>query len=238
MLCVTGDINGNGFNGDFNCDLIACSAGTWSPIGRATPQHMGKENGFEMHECRPCHKHSSGFLGAVECGTTHELGGERLRGSTIVSGEGNAILILAILCSFVGTLAAFIVYRTRKIRQHELERNINLRHDAGFDTESHCTEATDAHSVFLTKLDPGDDKSVQTEESGTGTTIAHSSGLAGFEMIMLSEHDETLSVESVSLVSATSSRGSNASRQRSSIGSRPRQSTKGQSELWLDVPSI
>lgn len=238
MLCITGDINGNGFNGDFNCDLIACSPGTWSPIGRATPQHMEKETGFEMHECRPCHKHSSGFLGAVECGTTHELGGERLRGSTIVSGEGNAILILAILCSFVGTLAAFIVYRTRKIRRHELERNANLRHDAGFDTESHCTEATDAHSVFLTKLDPGDDKSVQTEESGTGTAIAHSSGLAGFEMTMLSEHDETLSVESVSLVSATSSRGTNASRQRSSRGSRPRQSTKGQSELWLDVPSI
>ncbi len=29
MLCLTGDINGNGENGYFNCDTIACPSGTW-----------------------------------------------------------------------------------------------------------------------------------------------------------------------------------------------------------------
>jgi len=240
MLCHEGDINGNGINGSFNCDLIACSPGTWSPIGRATPAGMEEETGFEVHECRPCHKHGAGFLGAVECGNKHLLDRTTLRGSNDLStGTGGIILTLAILCSFVGTLVAFIIYRTRKMRQVGLQRNVNLRRNDGFDTDSYCTEATDAHSVSLTKLHLGDDTSVQTEESGTGTAGIFGTGLEGLEMATLSEHYDDLSVESESMLSTRSkSRESLSGKPGRSNGFSGGRSVKeDQSDLWLDVPS-
>jgi len=67
MLCLTGDINGNGKYGDFNCDTIACPSGTWSPIGRASP-YEGSEGGTKQeYSCQPCKK-SLTFLGSKICG--------------------------------------------------------------------------------------------------------------------------------------------------------------------------
>lgn len=64
MLCLTGDINGNGENGDFNCDTVACSLGTWSPTGRAT--HMAsREAALDRTECEPCE--AAKYLGSKHC---------------------------------------------------------------------------------------------------------------------------------------------------------------------------
>lgn len=67
MLCLAGDINGNGNNNDFNCDIIACPSGTWSPIGRATPAEFHNGRRKREHSCKPCKKTHS-FLGSRECG--------------------------------------------------------------------------------------------------------------------------------------------------------------------------
>lgn len=236
MLCHKDDINGNGINGSFNCDLIACSPGTWSPVGRATPTFLEQGPGFEAHECHLCYEHTMGFLGAVECGNTHPLDHETLRGVTGVAGEVDIVLTLTILCSFVGILTAYIICRNRKMRQ-QLQRNANSRDNSGFDTDSYCTEATDAHSVLITKLGLGDDTSVQSEESGTGIASEFGTGLESLEMVAIIERNEDLVVEPESVLSTrykpieTLSESSN----RLSGG---KFSKHDQSDLWIDVPSI
>lgn len=57
-LCTKGGINGNGKNGNFDCDLVQCPPNYYSPIGRAT----------EEHNCRPCyHGRGTPFIGSRKC---------------------------------------------------------------------------------------------------------------------------------------------------------------------------
>lgn len=66
LLCLKGGINDNGNNNDFNCDIISCPAGTWSPIGRATTLELINGKRVREHSCEPCKK-SHTFLGSREC---------------------------------------------------------------------------------------------------------------------------------------------------------------------------
>ena len=57
-LCTKEGINGNGNNGEFDCDLIQCSPQHYSPDGRST----------EKHKCKPCpHGKGTPFIGSKKC---------------------------------------------------------------------------------------------------------------------------------------------------------------------------
>lgn len=73
MLCLTGDINGNGENGDFSCDVVSCSAGTWSPIGRATHKTSRFVEEEGRYECQPCS--GAKYLGTKTCPVAHVVVG-------------------------------------------------------------------------------------------------------------------------------------------------------------------
>lgn len=73
MLCATGDINGNGENGEFHCDIIACSAGTWSPIGRATQKRSRAIEDDNRYECLPC-PGGTEHLGSKLCPKANVIG--------------------------------------------------------------------------------------------------------------------------------------------------------------------
>jgi hypothetical protein len=60
MLCLTGGINGNGVGGDYYCDVVSCSAGTWHPHGFA------KAGGGP---CFPCPGASTNLIGQISCGS-------------------------------------------------------------------------------------------------------------------------------------------------------------------------
>ena len=66
MLCLTGDINNNGNNGDYNCNKIACSIDSWSEIGRATAEGIYEAGTNERYECIPC-PGGAPFLGSKTC---------------------------------------------------------------------------------------------------------------------------------------------------------------------------
>ena len=246
MLCQKGDINGNGFNGDFNCDNIACPPGTWSSIGRATPRGRELDEGEEIHECKPCHKHERGFIGSLECSRVHVIGddGEGISGlREVVAPDGNLLLGLVVLCGVIGVLATIVLFRARKVtRQIEPAlRYQDAERGGGSDTDSYYTEATDAQSVHLTKLD---DFSVQTEDDETSRTGPLDSGLDGFEAQSgldgleppnddgsleggISVNEETLDVAQISTSSGTAAAPPTSE-----------SSTRQKSELWLDVPSM
>jgi len=66
-LCLTGDINGNGANGMFKCDFVACSAGYYSPTGYATNTDDG-----HVKSCLPCGKSSNAiYIGGKSCFHPH-----------------------------------------------------------------------------------------------------------------------------------------------------------------------
>jgi len=127
MLCLTGDINGNGKNGDFNCNIIACPEGTWSPIGRASPLDLhirdgrsgGERRENENYSCKPCHK-SHTYLGSRICGGAKDIGGGNGRlipdWNQLGSGEYAAMITLPLAATafiILGAVAFAIMRRRR-----------------------------------------------------------------------------------------------------------------------------
>lgn len=234
MLCLTGDINGNGMNGDFNCDIIACSAGSWSPIGRSTPKGIEEEGGFEVHECKPCHRHDSSFIGSLQCGSLRVADDV---GSVLFSApEEDLLLTILTLCGTIGILVVIIVHRTRKIRRQELDdQPRNNDTDLGFDTDSVHSEATEAVSVYLTKLN--------IDESYADTEDDEMAGDLGRESASQVCDPDEEGEELRSIYSSASAIDDSTRQRRSSTATSSQQhsentSSRRNGDLWLDIPSI
>lgn len=121
MLCLTGDINGNGMNGDFNCDIIACPSGKWSPIGRASPVELHGGKSKQEHTCKPCKK-SHTFLGSRYCGGAVRMGSEEP--GWIHLGTGTFITVLTlplvVACTLVACVTGVVMKRrSRSIHQKD-----------------------------------------------------------------------------------------------------------------------
>lgn len=59
MLCLKQGVNGNGINGDYNCERISCPAGTFSPTG--------KRGDAPGEHCIPCADDGATYLGMKQC---------------------------------------------------------------------------------------------------------------------------------------------------------------------------
>lgn len=246
MLCMKDEINGNGIGGTFDCDLISCPPGTYSPIGRATSKVIAKENGQTNIQCQPCNRSTSRFLGAKHCGTIR-LDRDEIAIGDFFSYESNLMLALIVLCSFIATLAAVIIYRTRKVRQNHLLHIQNARRElGGYDTESCCTDVTESQQALrikVRKLQADDDHTFCNEDdnSYSFSPSCSSRRLDGLELATLNEYeDETNSIISTNSRTSSLMRGSNTSftgRSISSdIGSTSVRSRS--SELWLNAPNL
>jgi len=94
-LCLTG-INGNGYNGDYNCGHIACPEGTYSPSGRKDLK--------QKHDCLPCPHNNPEVLGYKAC---RELG--------VASGVFGAIVAIVTLSV---AITGFVVIRMKRKRNY------------------------------------------------------------------------------------------------------------------------
>jgi len=168
LMCLTGDVNGNGMNGDYNCDMIACPSGTWSPSGRATPrplQHsLSDKNGH--HTCKPCRSTGSRFIGRTACNGLH-IFDEKHRSDSASDMLGvDLILSIASLIATIIILTLCIIVRHRRfVGDENVQMHLAFR-DAdndGSDTESYQTECTGTSSIHLKKLDP-DEESVAKDD--------------------------------------------------------------------------
>jgi len=92
LLCEAADINGNGQDGDYRCDVIVCSAGSWHPFGRAEPGTS----------CFPCHS-DSGMLGSTTCAVQNLFS----MGRNAVQ-ETHVLYYATIVIFALGALAVFL----------------------------------------------------------------------------------------------------------------------------------
>jgi len=104
-LCMKG-INGNGIDGAFRCDLIACPQGTYSNTGIADDDRT----------CEPCNDAENYILGKTQCGPEVASGATFIgftgSSSTAMSPGLVAFIVIIVLASvfFLG----FAIYKYRK----------------------------------------------------------------------------------------------------------------------------
>jgi hypothetical protein len=97
VLCQKSDINGNGSDGSFTCDRVACPAGTFSSLGHSS----------DSNECGGCDDSSSIFLGSSSCNNPS-------KGSSVNLSDGFVIgLSAAISLIAFGFVGWFVVRRLK-----------------------------------------------------------------------------------------------------------------------------
>jgi hypothetical protein len=111
-LCGKAGVNGNGRDGSFSCQKIACQIGAFSSSGRG-----GGADG----ECLPCLKHTDQYLASTYCGG--------LVGRSSASMNAGAIAGVIIVSMLINSLLCFGIYAFRKsrnmmtINEHYKERD-------------------------------------------------------------------------------------------------------------------
>ena len=98
-LCEKNGINGNGNDGDYNCDHLACSAGSYNSKGRKI---VGSQ-------CKICHYNSHQVLGSKMCGPNSNV---------VVSESFGAVFVFFFL-----TFLSVVYISIRRKRQAEAEVN-------------------------------------------------------------------------------------------------------------------
>jgi len=110
MLCLKGGVNGNGDNGDYNCERIACPAGTFSPTGR-------ESNSGEF--CMPCMDNNAKVLGMKACEALAIAKPVDAHGKERgISVSGLVGLTVSVVVFFIAA-TFFVALRMNKRRHHE-----------------------------------------------------------------------------------------------------------------------
>ena len=109
MLCSEGDINGNGRNGIFQCDVIACATGSYSSLGFA--------EGIERLAFRVCHScPSNPYLGSRTCDERFSLNTMMDSNTTTSS---NALLL--VLIAIISALCLTFICQPALIKNRQLQ---------------------------------------------------------------------------------------------------------------------
>jgi len=119
MLCLTGDINENGRDGIFQCDVIACPKGTYSQSGFAEGI-----KGLAFRVCRPCP--SNHYLASRYCNAGFSL-------STMVdsqtAGSSNGLVLVLII--IISALCMSFVCRPAVSSKQQQRSSSDVLSDAG-----------------------------------------------------------------------------------------------------------
>jgi len=107
-LCFKEGINGNGENGDYNCQRLACPVGTYSLTGR---------EGADYSMCKPC-ADGSIFLGQKECMTNSMKKG--VHGPHDKGMNVNGIVGITAVLVIVGVAVSFFI--ALRMRQMQAKR--------------------------------------------------------------------------------------------------------------------
>lgn len=123
MLCLKGGVNGNGDNGDYNCERIACPAGTFSPTGR-------ESNSGEF--CMPCRDNNAKVLGMKTCEALAIAKPVDTRGSERgISVSGLVGLTVSLVVFFIAAtfFVALRMNKKRRLRGEEIPQEEDNKDD-------------------------------------------------------------------------------------------------------------
>lgn len=147
LLCMIDGLNGNGQDGAFYCDHIACPSGTYNSIGRL--DYGGGE------ACMPCIRHTSPFIGQKTCtkmfhgssSSSSNIGGHPLPVFVreTVRRAGETTWALAVMITTVALIIAMVL--SCVIRRSE--KYWRSRYEVGVNNED--------KAMILHSSKPGDD---------------------------------------------------------------------------------
>lgn len=111
-LCGKAGVNGNGQDGVFSCQKIACQLGSYSPSGRG-----GGVDG----ECLPCIKQQDQYLASTSCGGKVAKSSAKMDAGAIAGVIIVSVLINSLLC--FGIYAFRRGMRSMTINEHYKDRD-------------------------------------------------------------------------------------------------------------------
>ena len=116
MLCNAGDINGNGRNGVFQCDVIACPIGTYSASGFAE----GIEK-LAYRVCRSCPSNS--YLASRGCEERFSLSAVMDGRTTAGSSNGLLLVLITIISALCMSFVCQPVLSANEKEEQQQEKN-------------------------------------------------------------------------------------------------------------------
>lgn len=122
-LCYKAGLNGNGMNGEFTCDHIACPIGQFSPLG------TGSVADPKSPQCQPCL--TARFIGSKSCHHDPHLENGHLKSPEKIAVGGMSVELLVFVCIGGIFLLAGIIftslmyYDEMRIKEMEKARGIN-----------------------------------------------------------------------------------------------------------------
>ena len=131
-LCRKEGINGNGKDGEFDCDFVQCSPGTFNHKGRAT----------NKAPCKPCHSTEyTPFIGSLQCSTLFQ------RPVVVYLEEATAVIILFFMCFFcvAGFYLGCLTYVVKKQiawGEQEEGQKLNSSDDVVKEEEEHVRNSS------------------------------------------------------------------------------------------------
>jgi len=157
MLCLMQGVNGNGLNGDYNCERIACPAGTFGPLGR-----KGSAAG---EHCLPCADEDALYLGRKQCTTIGlRVDTSRQHGGLGVSGLTGTIVAL-VAVAIAGTF--FIILRAH--RKKYARRSALPQNEDGDEILFSESEKTVYNRTGVSSLPYSDDPDGASDSGRKGT---------------------------------------------------------------------
>lgn len=139
-LCQKAGINGNGKDGLYTCDTIACRAAFHSSTGRAGA-------GMKGERCKLCSSETDAVLGIIGC---NEAYSEGITPFGLVGEIAIAIFGLTMIC------VVFFIWRRSKLAKDYMKNRAYFTHGPGQDEEPPPPQPdyTENDDVFLDEMDP------------------------------------------------------------------------------------
>lgn len=147
-LCRKEGINGNGKNGDFNCENIQCPANTYSSTGRGT-----------CHPCRP--KHGTPYIGSKKCSELFSFMNSKQREAGDNS-RGSTVVIFFFLFAVFGAIG--LNFAVKQKDKEERGEKLPTR-DVDSDSDDDDEQEEDDESAALSQTISEEDKKIQLSET-------------------------------------------------------------------------
>lgn len=148
-LCLKAFVNGNGEQGEYTCDKIACPAGTYS--------HKGYHDADDFSECFKCLDDSAEFLGLKTC---HN------KGHQYVYNHFGAFVAFMFFFGLIGFMVYMLVRNASKIHEDyemasKTEREPSLSSNATLDVNADNTTVVPKYSDLTSTIREDDDNSFE-----------------------------------------------------------------------------